>query len=247
MARESCPMPEWEALIARARQGQQQGKIRVVGLMGQLPLADQAEPEANTPAVSRMRQAADAVLWTEPTAETLQHIEQLLASLHAAVEADRALAAILFTDFVDSTKRLAALGDRAWRDLLDSHDVLARTVVEQHRGRLVRTTGDGILATFDGPGRAIRCAVALNDVLRPLGLEIRAGLHTGEIELRGTDIAGIGVHIAARVVEAAEGGELLVSGAVPMLVAGSGFEFDDRGEHELKGVPGAWQLFAVRP
>jgi class 3 adenylate cyclase len=131
--------------------------------------------------------------------------------------------------------------------LLDSHDVLARTVVEQHRGQLVRSTGDGILATFDGPGRAIRCAVALNDALRPLGLEIRAGLHTGEIEIRGNDIAGIGVHIAARVVEAAEGGELLVSAAVPMLVAGSGFEFEDRGEHELKGVPGAWQLFAVRP
>jgi class 3 adenylate cyclase len=189
---------------------------------------------------------ADAVLWTEPTAEMLQHIEQFLGSLHPAVEADRALAAILFTDFVDSTKRLAALGDRAWRDLLDSHDVLARTVVEQHRGQLVRSTGDGILATFDGPGRAIRCAVALNDALRPLGLEIRAGLHTGEIEIRGPDIAGIGVHIAARVVEAAEGGELLVSGAVPMLVAGSGFEFDDRGEHELKGVPGTWQLFAVK-
>jgi class 3 adenylate cyclase len=189
---------------------------------------------------------ADAVLWTEPTAETLQHIEEFLLGLRDAAEPDRALAAILFTDFVDSTKRLAALGDRAWRDLLDSHDVLARTVVEQHRGQLVRSTGDGILATFDGPGRAIRCAVALNDALRPLGLEIRAGLHTGEIEIRGPDIAGIGVHIAARVVEAAEGGELLVSGAVPMLVAGSGFEFDDRGEHELKGVPGTWQLFAVK-
>jgi len=128
---------------------------------------------------------------------------------------------------------------------LESHDVVPRTVVEQHRGQLVKTTGDGILATFDGPGRAIRCAMALGDALRPLGLEIRAGLHTGEVEVRGTDIAGIGVHIATRVLEAAPPGELLVSAAVPMLVAGSGFEFEDRGEHELKGVPGTWRLYSI--
>ena len=124
--------------------------------------------------------------------------------------------------------------------------MIARTVVEQHSGRLIKTTGDGILATFDGPGRAIHCAIALRDALRPLGLEIRAGLHTGEVEIRGTDIAGIAVHIATRVLEAAGPGELLVSAAVPMLVAGAGFEFDDRGNRELKGIDGAWQLLAVR-
>jgi class 3 adenylate cyclase len=138
------------------------------------------------------------------------------------------------------------VGDRAWRNLLDSHDVIARTLVEQHSGRLIKTTGDGILATFDGPGRAIRCAIALREALRPLGIEIRAGLHTGEVEIRGSDIAGIAVHIAARVLNAAAAGELLVSPAVPMLVAGAGFAFDDRGTHELKGIEGTWQLFAVQ-
>jgi len=138
------------------------------------------------------------------------------------------------------------LGDRAWRNLLDSHDVIARTVVEQHGGRLIKTTGDGILATFDGPGRAIRCATALRDALRPLGVEVRAGLHTGEVEIRGNDIAGIAVHIAARVLEAATANELWVSAAVPMLVAGAGFDFDDRGPHELKGIDGTWQLFAAK-
>ena len=188
----------------------------------------------------------DVHLFMEPAAPGLQHVEEFLRGLHGATESDRALAAILFTDFVGSTKHLSALGDRAWRNLLDSHDVIARTVVEQHSGRLVKTTGDGILATFDGPGRAIRCAIALRDALRPLGLEIRAGLHTGEVELRGDDIAGIAVHIATRVLDAAAAGELLVSAAVPMLVAGAGFEFDDRGHHELKGIDGTWQLLAVR-
>jgi class 3 adenylate cyclase len=190
---------------------------------------------------------SDVSLFSEPAAPGLQRIEEFLGGLHGVTESDRALAAILFTDFVGSTKHLSALGDRAWRNLLDSHDVIARTAVEQHGGHLVRTTGDGILATFDGPGRAIRCARALSDALQPLGLEIRAGLHTGEVEHRGTGIDGIAVHIAARVVQAAAAGELLVSAAVPMLVAGSGFEFEDRGEHQLKGVAGTWQLFAVKP
>jgi class 3 adenylate cyclase len=188
----------------------------------------------------------DLFLFTEPTAESFQAIEEFLDGLHGVVEPDRALAAILFTDIVGSTERASALGDREWRHLLETHDAVARTVVEQHRGRPVKTTGDGMLATFDGPGRAIRCAIALGDALRPLGLEIRAGLHTGEVEVMGADIAGIGVHIAARVMEAASAGEVVVSAAVPMLVAGSGFEFDDRGEHELKGIPGAWKLHAVR-
>jgi class 3 adenylate cyclase len=192
----------------------------------------------------------DLNLFTEPTEPGLEHIEEFLHGLHGPSESDRALAAILFTDMVGSTQQLSAAGDRAWRNLLDSHDVVARTVVEQHGGRLVRTTvttGDGILATFDGPGRAIRCALALADALRPLGIQIRAGLHTGEVENREDDITGIAVHIAARVLDAAGANELMVSAAVPMLVAGSGFTFDDRGEHELKGVPGSWQLYAVKP
>ena len=188
----------------------------------------------------------DFPLFHEPAEPGLHHLEEFLTGLHGTTEPDRALAAILFTDFVGSTKQLSTLGDRAWRNLLDSHDVIARTVVEQHRGRLIKTTGDGILATFDGPGRAIRCATALRDMLRPLGIEVRAGLHTGEVEIRGNDIAGIAVHIAARVLEAAAANELWVSAAVPMLVAGAGFDFDDRGPHELKGIDGTWQLFAAR-
>ena len=192
----------------------------------------------------------DVSLYTEPAAPGLRHIEEFLRGLHGTTESDRALATILFTDMVGSTQQLSTVGDQAWRNLLDSHDVVARTVVEQHGGRVVRTTvttGDGILATFDGPGRAIRCALALADALRPLGVQIRAGLHTGEVESREGDISGIAVHIAARVLERAEADELLVSAAVPMLVAGSGFAFDDRGEHELKGVPETWHLYAVKP
>jgi class 3 adenylate cyclase len=189
---------------------------------------------------------SDLQLFREPAAPGLRHIQDFLHGLHGPSEAARALAAILFTDFVGSTKHLSALGDRAWRNLLDSHDVIARTLVEQHTGRLVKTTGDGLLATFDGPGRAIRCAIALRDALRPLGVEIRAGLHAGEVEVRGNDIAGIAVHIAARVLDAARANELLTSATVPMLVAGAGFNFDDRGDHELKGIEGTWRLFAVR-
>jgi class 3 adenylate cyclase len=180
--------------------------------------------------------------------EAQREIDRFLGELTPASQPDRALAAILFTDIVDSTELASAMGDPAWRNLLDSHDALARTLVEQHRGRLVHASGamgDGILATFDGPGRAIRCARALNEALHPLGVSIRAGLHAGEIDLRETGIAGIGVHIASRVLSQAGAGEVLVSAAVPMLVAGSGFEFEDRGEHQLKGVPGTWRLYAV--
>jgi class 3 adenylate cyclase len=152
-----------------------------------------------------------------------------VTGLPAQVVRDRALAAILFTDIVSSTEQASVMADREWRNLLDSHDVIARTVVEQ-QGRLVHAsgaTGDGILATFDGPGRAIRCARALGDALRPLGVTIRAGLHTGEVELRDSGITGIGAHIASRVVSAAGPDEVLVSGAVPMLLAGSGFNFEE--------------------
>lgn len=175
----------------------------------------------------------------------LDHIEEFVTGAAPVAATDRVLAAVLFTDIVGSTERAAALGDRRWRGLLESHDAVARTVIDQHHGRLVKTTGDGVLATFDGPGRAIRCGIALRDTLDPLGITIRAGLHTGEVELLRDDIGGIGVHVAARVLDHAGPGELLVSGAVPPLVVGSRIEFEDRGEYELKGVPGTWHLFAV--
>jgi class 3 adenylate cyclase len=187
---------------------------------------------------------ADGAVFHEPTAETLRYIEEFVGGLGQAVEPDRSLAAILFTDIVKSTEMAAALGDRQWRHLLESHDAVARTLIDRHRGRLIKMTGDGLLATFDGPGRAIRCGFALRDALEPLGIVIRAGLHTGEVELRGDDIGGIGVHIAARVLDRAGPGELLASAAVPLLVAGSGIGFEDRGEHELKGV-GQLRLYAV--
>jgi class 3 adenylate cyclase len=152
------------------------------------------------------------------------------------------------TDIVDSTGRASRLGDRRWAELLNVHDELAGRVVEEFDGRLVKTTGDGILATFDGPGRAIRCAAALADELRGIGVQIRAGLHTGEVELRDGDVGGIAVHIAARVLAAAGPGDILTSGTVRDLVVGSDIRLHDRGTRPLKGVEGAWRLFsAVRP
>jgi pimeloyl-ACP methyl ester carboxylesterase len=139
----------------------------------------------------------------------------------------------------------ASLGDRAWRDVLDRHDEVARSQIERHRGKLVKSTGDGLLATFDGPARGVQCASAMARSMRPLGIEIRAGLHTGEVEVRGEDVGGIGVHIGARVAAKAGANEVLVSRTVKDLVAGSGLSFDDRGLHELKGVPDEWQLYAV--
>jgi class 3 adenylate cyclase len=187
----------------------------------------------------------DLSIYTKPNAQILAHIEEFLTGDAPKVGTNRVPASVLFTDIVGSTERAAALGDQRWNSLLWSHDAVTQAVMDQHGGRLVRPTGDGVLATFDGPGRAIRCGFALRDALDPLGIAIRAGLHTGEVELRGDDIGGIGVHVAARVLEQAEPGELLASAAVPLLVAGSGIEFEDRGEHELKGVPGSWRLYAV--
>jgi class 3 adenylate cyclase/pimeloyl-ACP methyl ester carboxylesterase len=184
-------------------------------------------------------------IYTKPYAQILDRIEAFVTGTSPASDTNRALATILFTDIIGSTDRAASLGDRRWRGLLESHDAIAHSIVEQHGGRLVKLTGDGLLATFDGPGRAIRCASAFREALAPLGIGIRAGLHTGEVELRGDDIGGIAVHLAARVLEQAGPGELLTSSAVPLLVAGSGLEFEDRGEHELKGVPGTHRLYAV--
>ena len=152
------------------------------------------------------------------------------------------LATVLFVDIVDSTRRLTEMGDRKWRELLDAFRAAERRQLERFRGREVNTRGDDILATFDGPARAISCAHAIASAARPLGVEVRAGLHTGEVEVQGDDIAGIAVHIGARVAGLAGAGEVLVTSTVRDLVAGSGIEFVERGRHELKGVPGAWTI-----
>jgi class 3 adenylate cyclase len=163
----------------------------------------------------------------------------------AGERGERALATVLFTDIVGSTDHARQVGDRRWAELLDIHDRLARELVGQLQGRLVKSTGDGILALFDRPGRAIRCATALRDRLRGNGVEIRAGVHTGEVQLRGDDVGGIAVHIAARVMATARPGEVLVSSTVHDLVAGSDYVLEDRGAHALRGMSGEYRLFAV--
>ncbi|HSD11745.1 MAG TPA: adenylate/guanylate cyclase domain-containing protein [Candidatus Binatia bacterium] len=181
------------------------------------------------------------------TETMLGEIEEFLTGERPVPETDRVLATVLFTDIVGSTERAAALGDHAWRSLLDAHHDVARRELERHRGRAVEFVGDGLLATFDGPARAIRCACAIAEGVRALGIEIRAGLHTGEIELAGRAIRGIAVHIGARVAAEAGPGEVLVSSTVKDLVAGSGLRFVDRGLRVLKGVPDEWRLFLVNP
>ena len=175
----------------------------------------------------------------------LDEIEEFLTGVRRGTEIDRVLATVLFTDIVGSTERAIQLGDREWRDLLESHHLLVRRELERWRGTEVATAGDGFFATFDGPARAIHCACAIRDSVRSLGLEIRAGLHTGECEIHGTTVAGVAVHIGARVSGLAGPGEVLVSSTVRDLVAGSGIEFEARGEHELKGVPEQWRLYSV--
>jgi class 3 adenylate cyclase len=172
-------------------------------------------------------------------------IEEFLTGSRAPVAVDRVLATVLFTDIVGSTEKAAALGDHRWRDLLDNHHSTIRRTLSRFRGHEIKTTGDGILATFDGPARGVRCACAIADEIRPLGIEVRAGLHTGECEMIGDDVGGIAVHIGARVAALAGAGEVLVSSTVKDLVAGSGLRFGDRGRHLLKGVPGKWRIFAV--
>jgi class 3 adenylate cyclase len=161
-------------------------------------------------------------------------------------EPDRMLATVLFTDIVDSTPRAIELGDRRWRDVLERHNAIVRRELLRHRGREIDSAGDGFLATFDGPARAIRCAAAITASVEELGIEVRAGLHTGECEIADGKVAGIAVHTGARVAAQAAAGEVLVSGTVKDLVAGSGIEFVDRGSHELKGIPGTWALFALK-
>jgi pimeloyl-ACP methyl ester carboxylesterase len=188
---------------------------------------------------------ADHVPWFDPDA-TVSEIRELLTGRREVATPTRQLATVLFTDLVESTAQAAELGDRRWRDLLEQHHAAVRRELARYDGNEVDTAGDGFFATFDGPARAIRCAQAIVEAVRPLSLDVRAGLHTGEVELADRKVAGIAVNIGARVAALAGSGEVLVSGTVRDLVAGSGLEFEDRGNAELKGVPGEWRLFAVR-
>ncbi len=185
------------------------------------------------------------LLFTGDVDAVLAAIEEFVTGARRSPAPDRVLATVLYTDLVGSTERASRLGDRRWRELLDRHDEVVRAALAAGSGNEVKSTGDGFLATFDGPARAIRAATAIRDDLRSLGLDVYAGLHAGEVEVRGTDIGGIAVHIAARVQALARPGEVLVSRTVRDLVAGSGLQFTDRGVHHLKGVPDEWQVFAV--
>jgi class 3 adenylate cyclase len=203
-------------------------------MAGQIPGAKYVELPGN-----------DHLLYVGDTDRLIDEVEEFLTGSRRAVEIDRVLATVMFTDIVDSTLRASAMGDRAWRDLLDAQNDVLRHELARFRGHEIKTLGDGMLATFDGPARAIRCALAITEAVRPLGIEVRVGLHTGEVEIVGDDVAGIAVHTAARVGAKAGASEVLVSGTVKDLVAGSGIGFADRGEHVLKGIPDQWRLFAV--
>jgi pimeloyl-ACP methyl ester carboxylesterase len=183
--------------------------------------------------------------WEQNADEVVGQIEEFLTGSRRERDDDRVLATVLFTDIVASTEQASDIGDRSWRELLDAHDEMVRRQLERFSGNEVKSTGDGVLATFDGPARGIRCAMAISDGARRLGIRVRAGVHTGELERRGNDVGGIAVHIGSRVAQQAEANEVLVSSTVKDLVAGSRIEFADRGEHVLKGVPGRWRLFAA--
>jgi class 3 adenylate cyclase len=187
----------------------------------------------------------DHLPWLGDADGVLDAIEEFVTGSRHQVDPDRILATVLFTDIVDSTARAVQAGDRRWRELLDAHDELAMREVERFRGRRVKSLGDGMLAVFEGPARGVQCAEELRGAVADLGIQIRAGLHVGECELRGEDIGGLAVHIGARIAGLAEPGEILVSRTVRDLVAGSGLRFADRGEHQLKGVPERWPVYAV--
>jgi len=181
----------------------------------------------------------------EVAMDTIESFVQEATGTRGVTEPDRVLMAVAFTDIVGSTEMAARVGDRRWRELLEVHDSVGRREVAAARGRVVKSTGDGLLATFDGPARAVHAVESTQRALEPLGLQLRGGVHCGEVELRGDDVGGIAVHTAARVASLAGPGEVLVSQTVRDLVAGSGLEFADRGLHQLKGVPGDWRLFAL--
>ena len=187
----------------------------------------------------------DHIPFLGDTDTLVDYVEEFLTGVRPAPKSDRVLATVLFTDIVGSTERAVAMGDHRWRDLLTQHHRIVRQALDRHRGREIATAGDGFLATFDGPARAIHCGREISRRVRDLGLEVRSGVHTGEVEVIGDNIGGIGVHIGARVAALAGAGEVFVSRTVVDLVAGSGIVFDDCGEHELKGVPGTWRLFSV--
>ena len=187
----------------------------------------------------------DHLPWVGNPDAILDEVEEFLTGARRGPEPDRVLATVMFTDIVGATTKASELGDRQWRNLLDAHHALVREHLTKFRGREIDTAGDGFLAAFDGPARAVRAACSISDGVRPLGLEIRAGLHTGECEVMGPKLGGVAVHIGARVAALAGAGEVLVSSTVRDLVAGSGLRFTDRGAHALKGVPGEWHLFAV--
>jgi len=203
-------------------------------LAAELPAAQLVE----LPGASHMAAYGD-------TAGLLDEVQRFLTGTQPDAPADTVLATVMFTDIVSSTDRARDLGDRRWRDLLDRHDLIVREQIDRHRGREVKTTGDGFLAAFDGPARAVRCAAAICDAVRPLGIDVRAGLHAGECEVRGDDLGGIAVHVGARIGALAGPGEVLVSSTVRDLVAGSGLTFDDRGPHDLKGFDEPWRVFAL--
>jgi class 3 adenylate cyclase/pimeloyl-ACP methyl ester carboxylesterase len=230
--------------------------IHVPTLVVGLPVGDEADTERNAPFVAE--RIAGARFVDPPTGNTywlhwygrasviLEEVGTLLARVREEQASfDRVLATVLFTDIVDSTATAAAIGDAKWRTLLEEHDRIAKGIIGRFRGIYVRGTGDGLLATFDGPARGVRCAEALVEAVKPLGIEIRAGLHTGEIEYGGHDLAGVGVNIGARVGAMAGTSEVWVSSTVKDLVVGSGLTFEDAGEHELKGVPDRWHLYRV--
>jgi class 3 adenylate cyclase len=189
----------------------------------------------------------DHVPFTGDFEPVVDEMEEFLTGARQARPLDRVLATVMFTDIVDSTRQAAEAGDRRWRDLISRHDELTRRQIERFRGREIKTLGDGFLATFDGPARGIECAASIRDGVQPLGIEVRAGLHTGECELAGDDVRGMAVNIGARIGGLAGPSEVLVSSTVKDLVVGADLEFVDRGEHELKGVPGMWRLFAASP
>jgi len=237
--RSILPTVEVPTLVLHRRGDMAVNRRAAEWMAGQIPGAKYVELPGN-----------DHLLYVGDGDRVLDEVEEFLTGGRRAVEIDRILATVMFTDIVDSTQRASAMGDRGWRDLLDAQNEVLRRELGRFRGREVKTLGDGMLATFDGPARAIRCALAITEAVRPLGIEVRVGLHTGEVELVGDpddggDVAGIAVHIAARVGAKAGTGEVLVSGTVKDLVAGSGIAFADRGQHVLKGIPDEWRLFAV--
>ncbi|OBI22313.1 adenylate/guanylate cyclase domain-containing protein, partial [Mycobacterium sp. E2497] len=188
----------------------------------------------------------DALYWVGDTAPVLDEIEEFITGVRGVSDAERLLTTIVFTDIVGSTERAALLGDHRWRDLLDNHDTLVRHELQRFGGREVNTAGDGFVATFTSPSAAIACADSITDAVRVLGIEVRVGIHAGEVEVRGNDVAGMAVHIGARVAALAGPGEVLVSSTVRDIVTGSRHRFGDRGEAALRGVPGQWRLYSLQ-